>query len=95
MAFDHAWHQFWHRPAHMGMAVACDLGTIRLLAVIAANFVLHSGMQKSRPRIAPVGDTIFSTCIRVFFLRVFGPIDIGVLIANIKHMNYATALAFY
>ena len=71
-----------------GWRLLAIIGTISVLSVIASNFVLQS-----RPKtqtlallllIVPFSVPVFGS----IFLEVFGPIDVGVILANKKNMNY-------
>ena len=72
-----------------GWRLLAIIGTISVLSVMASNFVLQS-----RPitqtlalllLIVPFSVPVFGSV----FLEFFGPIDVGFLLANTKHMHYS------
>ena len=72
-----------------GWRLLAIVGMLAVFVIIAANFVINAGARTQTLAllllVAPFSVPVFGSVL----LELLGPQDIGVLISNIKHMNYS------
>lgn len=76
-------------PSAWGWRLFAIIGTISLLSVVGANFVLHS---RAKTQFFALMFLVMPFSVPVFgsiLLEFFGPMDIGFLLANTKHVEYS------
>ena len=73
----------------MGWRLLAIVGTLAVYVIIAANFVINTGARAQTLAllllVLPFSVPVFGSVL----LEFLGPVDIGVLVSNTKHMNYS------